>query len=133
MRLHSGSIARVTGVPKCRMSTSCPIRASPSARNVVPVPIPPTGRLPRSSSVTSVILRARVALPSGAIIGRSRNQTVAVLSPHLDDAVFSLGAFLHGEAGRGADLRVVTVLANDPAAEGQAGSWDAQSGFASAG
>ena len=36
---------------------------------------------------------------------------VAVLSPHLDDAVFSLGAAIAAAPG---DVRVVTVLAGDP-------------------
>ena len=63
----------------------------------------------------------------------SRSGTLVALSPHLDDAVFSIGAFLHLEARRGTGVRVVTVFANDPAATGPAGSWDAMCGFASAG
>jgi LmbE family N-acetylglucosaminyl deacetylase len=55
-----------------------------------------------------------------------------VLSPHLDDAVLSIGAFLHREARNGARVRVVTVLANDPAADLPGGSWDVASGFPSA-
>jgi LmbE family N-acetylglucosaminyl deacetylase len=58
--------------------------------------------------------------------------TLVVLSPHLDDAVLSLGAFLHLEARRGVDVRVVTVFANDPARDGPAGRWDATCGFHSA-
>ena len=58
--------------------------------------------------------------------------TLVALSPHLDDAVFSIGAFLHEQVRRGADVHVVTVFANDPAANGPAGSWDAACGFESA-
>lgn len=58
---------------------------------------------------------------------------IAVVSPHLDDATFSVGAFIHQQARRGAQVLVVTVLANDPAASGQeAGSWDRTCGFHSA-
>jgi LmbE family N-acetylglucosaminyl deacetylase len=62
------------------------------------------------------------------IIGKS----LVVLSPHLDDAVFSVGAFMHRWSRADADVRLVTVLANDPDARGPAGSWDASCGFWSA-
>jgi LmbE family N-acetylglucosaminyl deacetylase len=62
----------------------------------------------------------------------SRSGTLVVLSPHLDDAVLSIGAFMHGQVRRGIDVRVVTVFANDPSAEAPAGAWDAMCGFASA-
>src|SRR5947208_5655387 len=67
-----------------------------------------------------------------SIIRASRTETVVVLSPHLDDAVFSLGAWLHHEARVGATLRILTVLANDPSVDRPAGSWDAECGFSSA-
>jgi LmbE family N-acetylglucosaminyl deacetylase len=54
------------------------------------------------------------------------------LSPHLDDAVFSVGAYLRRQARSGVDVAVVTVLANDPDAPGAAGSWDALCGFRTA-
>jgi LmbE family N-acetylglucosaminyl deacetylase len=56
-----------------------------------------------------------------------------VLSPHIDDAVLSLGAFIAAAARRGAVVEVVTVLANDPASDGPAGEWDATCGFRSEG
>jgi LmbE family N-acetylglucosaminyl deacetylase len=56
--------------------------------------------------------------------------SVAVLSPHLDDAVLSLGA---GIAASSADVSIVTVLAGDPQSELPAGKWDAASGFRTAG
>jgi LmbE family N-acetylglucosaminyl deacetylase len=55
-----------------------------------------------------------------------------VLSPHLDDAVLSVGGFLRRVSTLGREVTVVTVLANDPAAEAAAGSWDAECGFVSA-
>jgi len=59
-------------------------------------------------------------------------QAITVLSPHLDDAVLSLGGFLKGMSRLGRSVTVVTVLANDPAADGPPGEWDAACGFASA-
>ena len=56
--------------------------------------------------------------------------TVAVLSPHLDDGIFSLGAAIAAASG---EVSVVTVLAGDPQSELPAGEWDAQSGFRTAG
>lgn len=56
-----------------------------------------------------------------------------VVSPHLDDAVFSLGAALAYAARHGARIRVLTVLAGDPASAAPAGGWDRASGFATAG
>jgi LmbE family N-acetylglucosaminyl deacetylase len=64
------------------------------------------------------------------VVGDSR--ALAVLSPHLDDAVLSIGAFLGRAARQGCDVVVVTVLANDPAADEAAGAWDAACGFDSA-
>lgn len=63
-------------------------------------------------------------LPSGS---------VAVLSPHLDDAAFSLGATISAAAAAGAQVEVVTVFAGDPDAADPAGPWDAASGFETAG
>ena len=57
---------------------------------------------------------------------------VVVVSVHLDDAVFSVGAALARAARRGADVTVLTVLANDPADESRAREWDAQAGFGTA-
>jgi LmbE family N-acetylglucosaminyl deacetylase len=54
---------------------------------------------------------------------------VAVLSPHLDDAVLSVGALIHSLTRRGLDVSVVTVLAGNAAATAPAGGWDAGSGF----
>ncbi len=57
---------------------------------------------------------------------------VVAVSVHLDDVVFSVGAALARAARRGADVTVLTVLANDPAGESAAREWDARAGFATA-
>lgn len=51
-----------------------------------------------------------------------------ILSPHFDDAVFSLGGFIATAPGR---VIVITVFAGTPAA-GAIGYWDRRSGFTSA-
>ncbi len=58
---------------------------------------------------------------------------VAVLSPHLDDAVFSLGAAMCAGARLGSRFKVVTVLGDDPASAVPAGEWDRSAGFATEG
>jgi LmbE family N-acetylglucosaminyl deacetylase len=57
---------------------------------------------------------------------------VAIVSPHLDDGVLSLGAAIAHSTRFGADVRVVTVFANDPATDEPATEWDADCGFSSA-
>jgi LmbE family N-acetylglucosaminyl deacetylase len=58
---------------------------------------------------------------------------VVVVSPHLDDAALSLGGTLASAVRGGADARVVTVFAGDPASEGDAAPWDRGCGFPTAG
>lgn len=58
---------------------------------------------------------------------------MAVLSPHLDDAVLSLGGTLARWAHDGATVRLVTVLANDPDSVAPAGPWDTACGFTTSG
>jgi LmbE family N-acetylglucosaminyl deacetylase len=53
---------------------------------------------------------------------------VAVVSPHLDDAVLSLGAAIARWA-RDADVELVTVFAGDPGSTGPASTWDRRAGF----
>lgn len=55
-----------------------------------------------------------------------------VLSAHLDDGVFSLGAAMSQAARAGAAITVLTVLAGDPRSTQGPSSWDAACGFASA-
>jgi LmbE family N-acetylglucosaminyl deacetylase len=56
-----------------------------------------------------------------------------VISPHCDDAVYSLGALLSGHVRRGGTATVVTVLAGDPTSTTPPGEWDARAGFRSQG
>jgi LmbE family N-acetylglucosaminyl deacetylase len=59
---------------------------------------------------------------------------VVVLSPHLDDGVLSIGAFVHRQCRSGVRVEILTVLANDPTREENDPSpWDRRCGFASAG
>lgn len=54
---------------------------------------------------------------------------VAVLSPHLDDAVFSLGAAVARASLLGTRIRFVTIFAGDPDSKAPAGWWDRSAGF----
>src|SRR5690242_14531959 len=58
---------------------------------------------------------------------------IVVLSPHVDDATLSVGAFVHRESRSGVSVEILTVLANDPDCEAEPSPWDRQCGFASAG
>jgi LmbE family N-acetylglucosaminyl deacetylase len=80
-------------------------------------------------------LRQRVRSATAWVAGSGveLRGSIVVLSPHLDDGVFSLGAVVARAARRGADVTVLTVFAGDPASDLPAGTWDAAAGFASAG
>lgn len=65
----------------------------------------------------------------GLVVGRH----VAVVSPHLDDATFSLGAAIADATRAGTQVTVVTVLAGDPASTAPADEWHAACGFATRG
>jgi hypothetical protein len=54
---------------------------------------------------------------------------VAILSPHLDDAVLSLGATIERASRLGTRVDVVTVFGNDPDSAAPSGAWDAVCGF----
>jgi LmbE family N-acetylglucosaminyl deacetylase len=56
-----------------------------------------------------------------------------VLSPHLDDAIFSLGAGIACAARGGADITVLTVLAGNPESDAPPGNWDRVAGFGTEG
>jgi LmbE family N-acetylglucosaminyl deacetylase len=64
---------------------------------------------------------------------RALGRRIAILSPHLDDAVFSLGGLIAGAARSGAEVRAVTVFGNDPDSEAPAGPWDRACGFVTVG
>lgn len=71
---------------------------------------------------------------AGLLGGRSElGPRVVVVSPHLDDGIFSLGAAISFAALRRADVTVLTVLAGDPGSTAPAGPWDRRAGFATAG
>jgi LmbE family N-acetylglucosaminyl deacetylase len=54
---------------------------------------------------------------------------VVVASPHLDDAVFSLGAAIASASDAGARVTILTVMACDPSSSRPASSWDRAAGF----
>jgi LmbE family N-acetylglucosaminyl deacetylase len=66
----------------------------------------------------------------GAVRLRGR---LAVISPHLDDGILSLGATLSHAARQGVDVSVVTVLAGDTNSSAPAGPWDHKAGYRTAG
>lgn len=57
---------------------------------------------------------------------------ILVLSPHLDDGVLSLGAFIATSVEAGAEVRILTIFGGDPESKVAAGRWDGRAGFASA-
>jgi LmbE family N-acetylglucosaminyl deacetylase len=58
---------------------------------------------------------------------------IVVVSPHLDDAVLSVGATIAGGVRDGASIEVLTAIACDPDSRAPAGPWDVGSGFATEG
>lgn len=58
---------------------------------------------------------------------------VVVLSPHIDDAVFSLGATIARAVRTGTRVEVLTVFGCDPASARSANGWDTRAGFATEG
>jgi LmbE family N-acetylglucosaminyl deacetylase len=58
---------------------------------------------------------------------------IVVVSPHLDDAVLSLGATITAAAHRGASITVLTVFCGDPFSQAPSGPWDLKSGFSTEG
>jgi LmbE family N-acetylglucosaminyl deacetylase len=58
---------------------------------------------------------------------------VVVLSPHLDDAVFSLGATIARATGTGSRVEVLTVFGDDPDSDVPANGWDTRGGFTTEG
>ena len=57
----------------------------------------------------------------------------AVLSPHLDDGVLSLGGAISEATRAGSFVRIVTVFGGDVASMRQASGWDSLTGFATEG
>jgi LmbE family N-acetylglucosaminyl deacetylase len=82
----------------------------------------------RYSSDKSPFLRIRAAL-SGHECDDQLGGRVVVVSPHLDDAVMSLGATMAAAARAGAKVEVLTVFGDLPSSEAAAGPWDRDCGF----
>jgi len=57
------------------------------------------------------------------------NGRVVIVSPHLDDAVLSLGGWIATASKQGAAVKVVTVMAGDPKKDLPASKWDLRCGF----
>ena len=70
--------------------------------------------------------------PTSGAAATLRGQ-VAILSPHLDDAVYSLGAAIGDGVRRGAQISLVTVFGGDPESTRPASPWDRRLGFRTAG
>ena len=58
---------------------------------------------------------------------------MVVVSPHLDDAVFSLGASMRAASRRGVRVDVLTVLSGNPDSATPSDTHNAKAGFATAG
>jgi LmbE family N-acetylglucosaminyl deacetylase len=54
--------------------------------------------------------------------------SLVVLSPHLDDAIMSVGGTMHLLARLSMSMRIVTLFAGDPRFAGAASWWDAERG-----
>src|SRR5712692_1758346 len=54
---------------------------------------------------------------------------ILVVSPHLDDAVLSLGMTIARAARSGGQVDVLTVFAGDPESTRPSGGWDRRAGF----
>jgi LmbE family N-acetylglucosaminyl deacetylase len=56
-----------------------------------------------------------------------------VVSPHLDDGVFSLGSTIAHATRAGAHVKILTVFGCDPESQDPANGWDTRGGFATEG
>jgi LmbE family N-acetylglucosaminyl deacetylase len=66
-------------------------------------------------------------------VAESLRGRVVVVSPHLDDGVFSLGATIAHGARAGRRFEVLTVFGCDPDSQAPANGWDARGGFTTEG
>jgi LmbE family N-acetylglucosaminyl deacetylase len=69
----------------------------------------------------------------GAGFEKLAHGRIVVVSPHLDDAVLSLGAAIYQAVRAGATVEVLTIFGSRPSSGTPAASWDARSGFATEG
>lgn len=56
-----------------------------------------------------------------------------VVSPHLDDAVLSLGSTVAHAVQQGSQVEILTVFSDSPTSQAEAGPWDTQCGFSTEG
>jgi LmbE family N-acetylglucosaminyl deacetylase len=63
------------------------------------------------------------------MLSMSETERMVVVSPHLDDAVLSLGGTIARTARRAGSVEVLTVFGCDPDSEAPAGGWDRRGGF----
>src|SRR6266576_3672450 len=58
---------------------------------------------------------------------------ILILSPHLDDGVLSLGAFIATASAAAIMVTVVTIFGGNPDSQAPAGRWEGRAGFETAG
>ncbi len=90
----------------------------------------PMFSLPREPKLTSLRFFGFTGSETKLSLPEAR---IAVISPHMDDAVLSLGATINAAAALGTHVEVVTVFAGDPASDRPPGPWDRRCGFVSEG
>ena len=85
-------------------------------------------------SMSVKLQRRHVDTTSGSgILESNFRDRLVIVSPHLDDAVLSLGGAIARHARFGADWTIVTVFAGNPECSRPAGPYDRRCGFLSAG
>jgi LmbE family N-acetylglucosaminyl deacetylase len=62
-----------------------------------------------------------------------QDNRIVVVSPHLDDAVLSLGSTVAHAVQEGANVEILTVFSDSPTSQAEAGAWDKDCGFATEG
>ena len=75
----------------------------------------------------------RRAAPASRSVREWPSADVIVVSPHLDDAVLSLGAAIASLTRSGGQVTIVTAFAGDPESERSASEWERRCGFTTAG
>src|SRR5262249_8239648 len=93
--------------------------------------LPRSSARPTSSAFSGGSTRSsRVSWPATTpdVLSKAESERVVVVSPHLDDAVLSLGAAIACTA-RGRSVEVLHVFGGDPESDAPAGGWDRRGGF----
>lgn len=79
------------------------------------------------------MLEASATRSATPLDGPTWSGRLGVVSPHLDDAVLSLGVAIRAATRRGASVDVVTVMAGDPTSSTRADDSNRRAGFSTAG